>query len=257
MLDELIHIGFSKTEAGVYLSLIENTRLTASRISKLTGIKRTTVYSVLDELYSKGIIKKDTTGKFTYFSVTSIQDLKNITRREKKEILKKESDIESIIPKLETIPKNKNYSVPKIQLVEEDDIDQFMYNRAPIWNKNMLEIGETTWWGFRDDSLMTIESHLKWVDWYWKNTPKSIELKVFGELRDADPEIQNKIDSFKPDRREIKLVKNLPFTASQWVAGEYIINYITSKKPNYLIEIHDKLLSDNLRNLYKKLWAEN
>jgi len=46
------------------------------------------------------------------------------------------------------------------------------------------------------------------------------------------------------------------FTATVWVCGEYIVVIATQQHPFYLYEIHDQLLADNMREMFKKLWKQ-
>lgn len=41
---------------------------------------------------------------------------------------------------------------------------------------------------------------------------------------------------------------------TQWVAGDYVINIITSHKPHYLVEIKDAVMAENLREMLKGMW---
>lgn len=49
-------LGFSKTEASVYIDLLKNSTLTGYQIAKNLNISRSSVYAALDKLYKKGIV---------------------------------------------------------------------------------------------------------------------------------------------------------------------------------------------------------
>jgi sugar-specific transcriptional regulator TrmB len=51
---EVLH--FSKTEASVYITLVQNGKLNGSQIAKSLHISRSSVYSALNNLYSKGVV---------------------------------------------------------------------------------------------------------------------------------------------------------------------------------------------------------
>ena len=46
----------------------------------------------------------------------------------------------------------------------------------------------------------------------------------------------------------------LDFSASTWIMGEYLVMIITRKKPYYLLEIKDAVLSHNMREVFRNLW---
>lgn len=254
--EKLIDSGLSETEATVYLALLENNRLTPARISKITGIKRPTVYAVSEELTKKGIIQKDDSGKTIHFIAGNPHDLLTIIKKERRKLAEKEEQLKSVISEIELIPKNTHYSVPKVRVIQEADIEDFMYQRADAWTQSMLDAQEHTWYGFRDSTVFLLPKQQKFVKWYWKQAPKEISMKVFGNSTPAERNAEKSMERHMPSRREIRFLKDVPFTANQWVVGEYIINYITGQKPNYMVEIRDRLLADNLRVVYKKLWQE-
>lgn len=251
---DLINIGLTETEASVYLALLENSRLSPNGIARLTGLKRTTIYAAADELARKGVIQKDDSKKTIYYVCGSPDDLMNLVQKDARELKEREAHIKLLIPQLEQLPKNKHFTIPKVQTIAEADIEDFMYRRAPLWKQSMLDTGETTWWGFRDGSVMQLEKQRQFVKWFWETAPESIDLKVFGADTPAENDAEQTLSNHVPSRRVVRNIKGEPFTANQWVAGEYIINYVTAQKPHYMVEIRDRLLADNLRSLYKRLW---
>ncbi|MCP4400366.1 MAG: TrmB family transcriptional regulator [bacterium] len=56
ILKHLQHIGFSKIEAQVYVTLVKHPKLNGSQVAKILNLARSSVYSALNNLYSKGYI---------------------------------------------------------------------------------------------------------------------------------------------------------------------------------------------------------
>ena len=48
--------------------------------------------------------------------------------------------------------------------------------------------------------------------------------------------------------------KSDEFTTTQVVIGDYILMIMTREHPNYLIEIHDRVMANNLREIFKAIW---
>jgi hypothetical protein len=46
------------------------------------------------------------------------------------------------------------------------------------------------------------------------------------------------------------------FTATQAVLGDYVIYAMTDEKPFYMIEIHDRVMAHNFRQVFKLLWEK-
>jgi hypothetical protein len=56
-------------------------------------------------------------------------------------------------------------------------------------------------------------------------------------------------------KRLIKFWKNSgEFTATTWVIGDYIVMLVTDQRPCYVVQIHDELLAQNMRTLFKDIW---
>ena len=56
MYEKLLHIGLTKTEAKIYVMLIDITKAQAGVLSRKTGIHRRSIYDVLDRLIEKGLV---------------------------------------------------------------------------------------------------------------------------------------------------------------------------------------------------------
>lgn len=69
MREELYKLGFSKTEAAIYLILFNLGSAVASTLSRMSGIKRSTVYAALKRLEDRNLVSSYQKGKFTYFII--------------------------------------------------------------------------------------------------------------------------------------------------------------------------------------------
>ncbi len=61
--DILKEFDFSQKETGLYLAILQQGKVTPTDLAKITGINRTTVYSVAKELIKKGVVAEDLCGK--------------------------------------------------------------------------------------------------------------------------------------------------------------------------------------------------
>jgi sugar-specific transcriptional regulator TrmB len=67
LLASLTQFGLDENEAKVYLAALALGQTTVLKISKNTGIKRTTVYEIVSALTQKGLMKKEINGLKTLF----------------------------------------------------------------------------------------------------------------------------------------------------------------------------------------------
>jgi predicted DNA-binding transcriptional regulator len=250
MQEKLEKMGLNKTESSIYLVLIEYSKLTPARISKITGINRTTIYAALSELVKKGLILEDLTGKIKYFVVLSPENLLNYTKRQKQEILQKEKIAQELVLELELLPKSKNFSIPKIQFVEGKDIKDFLYEKTPVWEQSMIDVGEKTLWGFQDHTFVENEDYRDWIFWYWKRVDEGFNLKMFTNQSDIEEEMKGK----KLTNRMLKFWNGDDITSTQWILGEYIISIVTRGKLHYLVQIRDVVLAESMKNFVKHSW---
>jgi sugar-specific transcriptional regulator TrmB len=253
MKEKLLKIGLSPTEIDIYLALLENGKLTPANISRITSINRSTAYAACGELLKKGIIEDDLSGKTKYYLALSPEKLKNYTDKRLREIRNEERIIEELIPELELLPKSGNYSIPKVQVVNGDDVEDFLYKKTPMWEKSMRDTSEKTWWGFQDHAFVEIEKYQKWILWYWNQSKEDIDLKLFTNQSEVEEEMKEKNIS----RRKLKIWTGDNFTSTQWILGEYIVSIVTREKLHYLVQIRDKVLADSMRNLAKNLWSKD
>lgn len=93
---QLLELGLTENEARTYLELLEYGPQQAGTISKKTGLNRTTVYQILDNLITKGLVSFTQKGKIKVFEATSAKRL--LTLQQEKVRL-----ASSIIPQLEKL----------------------------------------------------------------------------------------------------------------------------------------------------------
>ena len=112
----LIEIGLSEKEAGVYIALLLLGHGTVSQISRRANINRTTGYDILDSLSTKGLVSvsgKEPKQEYTAESPENLSKFINQDIRIKSEALKKTAEI---IPELKSIHNIKDR--PKVLFYE-------------------------------------------------------------------------------------------------------------------------------------------
>lgn len=110
MLKILKQIGLKEKEIKVYLIVLEKGSLSAQTIAGETGIKRTTVYLVLEKLKKIGLIGEVIDKNKKAFFAEKPEKLLKIIQAKKKEMEKEEERVKELLPQLEKILKNKHVS---------------------------------------------------------------------------------------------------------------------------------------------------
>ncbi len=253
MKEKLLKLGLNPTEIDIYLALLEHGKLTPANISKITGVNRSTAYAACSELLKKAIIEEDLSGKTKYYVALPPEKLKNYTDKQLREIKIQENLINELIPELELLPKSENYSIPKVQVINGNNIEDFLYKKTPIWEQSMRDTNEKTWWGFQDHTFVETDAYQKWIFWYWKQNKGDIDLKMFTNQSNIEEEMKDKNLTL----RQLKPWTGDNFTSTQWIVGEYIVSTVTRDKLHYLVQIRDKVLANSMRNLAKSLWSKD
>lgn len=253
MLEEILKkIGLSEKETLVYLCILEYGKVSNTTVSKVTKINRTTVYGIAKELIDKGIIDQEIGGINAYYRALPLSELRSLYEKEEAELENKKKDIEHAIRELSSVPKSKKYSVPKIKFVEEYQLEEFLYKRLPVWTENIK--GEDYWWGFQDVSVL--EEYPEWSKFFWEKLPENIGIKIITNKKAIEKRMSGVLSEFS-SRRQIKYIeKSNEFTASYQVIGDYVIFLVTSQHPHYLVEIHDTVMAENLRGIFKEMWSK-
>lgn len=250
--DTLKKIGFTDKEIKVYLSLLKNGRTTPSNLAKLCHISRPTVYNVAKGLLMKGVIAEDLGGKTLYLTPLPTKSLQQIVDRPRRELRDKEELVKKAITELGFITAEKEYPIPKIRFVEENKLEDFLYENTAKWNKELLSV-DGIWWGFQDHSL--VEHYEKWIYWFWEQKEYQVD-RIKTRLLSNVSRIEEKMGKKLPrTKRDIRFLPGMNFTSSVWVSGDYLIMISTQKHPFYLVEIHDATLAHNMREVFKKLWS--
>lgn len=248
--DLLKDLGFNEKEAEVYLALLKAGKITPGSLSQVVGLKRTTVYSVAKELVKKGVVTEDLGSPTLYLIAKSPDNLSSIIKKEEKELEAKKIALHKAVEELKFISKNSTYPIPKITFVHEDEVENHLYKRTPVWDESILKY-DGTWWGFQDDTF--VKNYEKWIDWYWQegSNPKT-KLKLLSN------EVAEKIKKKKFERRQIKFwEQSNNFKTTTWILGDYLVMIVTNQKPHYLVEIHDSTLAHDQREVFKGIWKTN
>lgn len=252
MIDELLKkLGFTDKEIKIYLTVLENGKIAPAAIASLTNIKRPTVYAVGKELIRRGVMTEDIKGVNSYFIALPPEYLEKAVENEERALMEKRKIARALAGELASLPKAKSYSVPKMRFIDEYSLKDFLYQQTPVWQESMIKSGNPTCWGFQDHTFVENKDYRDWIDWYWNMAPEIIDLKLISN----DSEIEEKMKAMKYKKREIKFwKKDFAFTATNQICGDYVILIMTKQRPHYLVEIHDAVYAENLRQVFKNLW---
>jgi len=243
-------LGLSLKAKKIYKLILETGKIAPALVARKTGINRTTVYSVANELKMRGLIVEDLGGKTLYYLPSGDAEIEKILVKDKKDFAEKEEGLSELKDVLKVITQSKTFSIPKIRFIAEEDLEKYLHDATPHWIESNLA-NDPTWWGFQDHTF--VEEYKSWIVWFWKHAPKDVSLKLFSN----DSAIESEMVSENIDRRQIRFWEGEDaITGTLWVIGSYIVLIVTAQKPFYLVEIHDSVMAHNMREVFKKLWEK-
>lgn len=245
-------IGLGEKEITLYMALLRRGKMKPSELATLTKINRATVYSIVKGLTSKGLVAEDVSGRTTYITPLPPESLAHLADDARREMREKEELIKRAVGELSLMKAEHAYPVPKMRIVEEGDLEKFLHDNTTKWQDAIIA-GDGIWWGFQDKSFT--ERYQKWIDFTWttqQSEHQNYLPKVFTNISPTEVRIAQK---YKKDRRVVKMLTDVDLTANTWVCGDYMVMIVTDQHPSYLIEIHDKMLAHNTKEIFKKLWS--
>lgn len=245
-------LDLNKNEITLYKAVLKAGHLTPAEIAKQTNMKRPTAYNVARSLVEKGLLVEDSTKRPAAFLLADPEQILSQIEKEKKQLTEREDSYKKIAAEISKITADKTYAVPTVRFVEEVKIEEFLKKNAAIWDQTAIDSDETTWWGFQDHTF--VEYFGEWIEWYWERWNQKVDLKLLSNRAQSEVKFAQK--NAHRTKRNIKFWgEALDFYSTTWIVGDYVVMINTRSKPFYLVEIHDKLMAHDQREVFKNLWG--
>ncbi len=254
MIEETLKsIGLSENEIKVFLIVFQYKKILPSRVSKLSGVNRSTVYLISKRLEEIGLINIDFGSATRYFIAPTIEELRKNLGHEELKLRKKQNSLKQLVEDIQHLPTAGKFSVPKIRFVDEINLGDFLIKESDKWAESALRY-DKTWWGYQDPSLLKF--YESWPDYFWPKYGDKIVLNIFTNKATEEKQLSKKEYARSRNTKYLD-PKTHGFSATQVVVGEYILMIMTREHPHYLIEIKDSVMADNLREVFKLLWNQS
>ncbi|QQR53055.1 hypothetical protein IPG36_03095 [bacterium] len=93
-------LGLSNKEARVYVAALSAGASSVQRLADQSGIKRVTVYVILESLMGMGLMSQTSKGKKTYFVAEDPANLHRLVDKRQQEVSAQQQGLDALIPKL-------------------------------------------------------------------------------------------------------------------------------------------------------------
>ncbi len=235
--------GFTKGEIRVYLALLELGETTTGNIIKKSKITGSKVYEILEKLIEKGLVSYVIKEKTKYFQASSPKRLLDYINKKEIEIRIYKKEIESIIPKLESIQKTK-------QKIKSSQIFEGYAGIKTVFNLILESLKQNEeYYAFSLGEELKDENIMLFLqNYHQKRIHKKIKVKIIAN--------SNERILFK----ELSKLKNLrikyydnPFPLGVFIFKDYIATFTFKEKPTCFL-IKSEQIANSYKDFFKSLW---
>jgi len=239
----LIDAGFSKHQASAYTYLVEHGPTAASVIARHSGISRTLMYRVLDELEEMGLVSKDDPkGAVSTFTPAHPVKLHEMVERRKKEAEQAAASIGSVVDTM-TSEYNKTLGKPGVVFYEGKEGARRVYNDTIVNNKSQ--------------QVMVLRSHLDsavlghdfFAEYVTKRVKHEIRTQIISPAK-QDASLKTPDAELKKTRRYMPDLK-IPAEIDIYDDKVAIIAF---DEPLIATIIEKKAVADTMRTLFNYMW---
>ena len=230
--EPLLSLGLTKTEAQIYVNLLELGPSLVGIISKKTGLHRRSLYDALERLINKGLVSYITTNNRKYFEAADPNHLLELQREQ-------EHRIKDLLPELNL----------KKQMAKDNNETTFfrgVNGLKSVFNDQLKEKQEILVFGASMDVSHLLKYYLPHYDKARKKY--NIPVKIIYDLS-AKPSIPKNIPLLK-----VKfLPKQYASPASTNIYGNKVAILLWEEEPLAIV-IKNKKIADAYRSFFSLLW---
>ena len=248
MLKSLKQIGLKEKEIKVYLIILKLGSLSAQTISSETGIKRTTVYLVLEKLEKIGLVGEIIEKNKKMFFAEKPKKLLKIIQAKKKEMEKEEKRIKEILPDLEKVLKDTREE-PKKEIIHYQGSEG-------TWNifEDMLKSKKDIYTIYSEKFYGCLD-YVRFLSDVTKKRRQIGGTKAYM-ITDYHPENLKLYKEGDTDFREIRFLQEIKNFNSILIIYENKVALISLKKPFSSILIENKEIYSLIKFIWSALWKE-
>jgi sugar-specific transcriptional regulator TrmB len=243
----LQHFGLSAREANAYLACLELGPSSIQQISKHSTMNRSTVHFLAESLKKKGLFSETRKEKKRLLFAVKPEKFANFVNKEREHVNLMESDLDNLIPVLNSICASEN-NKPRVMFYEgEKGFYDICHRSIDHANKEVLFLSSLS--DFRsvgNDQRFDEGSYIP------KRVKKGIHIKMLV--------FKNQISqNYKSNQvNELRETRFLPdtfkFKSTFFIYGDEF-SMISSKPPFLGVVIQSKQLSHTMKQIFEMLWA--
>lgn len=241
-------------ETKICVSLASDGKQTYLNLSRKTGINRTTLYRICDELLKKGVVEIIVEENKQEVALTSLENLREIVQKKEKEL----TEIKELFPQLETIlsssDKIEQTGTKVLFYRGKENIKQLFWNTLKT-NKELLGytfkdstgiVGEEFAFKWHDEFIVRglTMRHLYSENYESTSTDNALEQLLRKKYKHYDAHFKSR---FIPSN-----VLNI--TTQVDIYNDVVAYYSWHMHEVYAVEIYNQELADMQRQMFEIVW---
>ncbi len=236
----LKQLGLNENEAKFYLAALELGPTTILKLSKKTGLQRSSIYEFMDNLLEKGVIETVISGKRKLYKGAEPEKLKHLLKRQ-------EELLDSIIPELSALM-NKGIQRPKIMLFEGTEGIKRVYEDLLDQPEGSEFVAFTS-----VEDIMSVISESYKASFLNRRTKRNISVKV---ILKTDKFSKEYIADNKKEIRETKAVSKKDFPLSNEInIYQNKVGVLSFGDEKIGVIIESPQIANSMRAIFNLLWA--
>lgn len=235
--NKLKKLGFEEKETKVYLGLLELGEGGVGEIAQKSGVKRTTVYHILEDLKEKGLVSMNKKGKKTFYMA---EDPRSIEQ----DLKEKQVYFQAILPEILSVA-NLMEKKPIVRYYEKLEGIKEMYRDELKYPDSEI----LSWWS---------ESYEIFGDDFFYNhyMPERLEKKIWVRAIASDSEYIKEVQ--KEDLKNLRKIRIMPNTKQNAeleisLYGKSKIS-IKSFQEKFGLIIESKSLYNTMKMMFEFAW---
>lgn len=233
--EQLLQFDLNKSQAEVYLALLELGQTTVIKLSKKTGIKRTTIYEVLAELEKKHLVAQTKKGTKRLFIAEEPENLERILEEKK-------TKLEKLMPILKSLT-NTTGEKPVIRYYEG------LEGIKDVYRDTLKYKGELV--AYVTENIFTNLGQ----DFADEYVEKRVKAQITGRV--IGPNTQEIIEYKKTDQKNLKETRivdkeKFPFSIEMNIYGNKVAFMSFSEQLGLIIESNE--IAKNMKFLFELAW---
>jgi HTH-type transcriptional regulator, sugar sensing transcriptional regulator len=233
--DQLTQFGLNRKQAQIYLAMLELGQTSVIPIAKKTGILRTTIYDILEELEKKRLLTQTKKGKKRLFLAAEPENLERILEEKKEKLA-------NLMPALKSLI-NTTGEKPIIRYYEG------LEGIKEVYRDTLKYKGELV--AFVTENIISKLGQNFANEYKEKRKKAQISVRVIG------PDTLEIIEYKKTDRRDLKETRlvskdEFPFSIEMNIYGNKLAFMSFSESLGLIVESNE--IAKNMRFLFELAW---